>query len=310
MNTTWDCVIVGGGAAGLSAAMVLGRARQWTLVIDAGKPSNLRTEGIGGLLGHDGVAPGELYAAGRAELARYPSVELRAAEVVTAVREADGVTLELADGARERARRVLLATGMTYERPRLPGLEERWGMSVFHCPFCHGWEMRDRHLGVLGSDATGVQRALLLREWSHSVTLYSNGPFELDPADAAMLQAAGVDLDQRPVIELIGDGASLRALRFSDGTERECEGLMVPVVLTQSSSLAVQLGVSLAEARPIAIDQVQVDATFRTSVPEVYAAGDNAGMPSVANAIAAGSTAAAMVVHDLVTDRHRPKVAS
>lgn len=133
---------------------------------------------------------------------------------------------------------------------------------------------------ILGSDATGVQRALLLRKWSNSVTLYSNGPFDLDPADDAMLQAAGVELDQRQVIELMGHGASLRALRFSDGTERECEGLMVPVVLTQSSSLAAQLGVTLAEPRPIAINQVQVDTTFPTNVPEVYAAGDNAGMPS------------------------------
>lgn len=301
---------MGGGATGLSAALVLGRARQRTLVVDAGSPSNLSAEGIGGLLGHDGVAPSALYAAGHVELARYRSVEIRTGEVASAARSKGSVTLELADGGRERARRVLLATGMTYERPQLPGIEERWGRSVFHCPFCHGWEMRDHHLGVLGSDATGVQRALLLREWSSSVTLYSNGPVELDPADDATLQAADVELDQRPVVELIGDGASLRALRFSDGTERECEGLMVPVVLTQSSSLAAQLGVTLAGPGPIAIDQVQVDAGFRTSVPEVYAAGDNAGMPSVANAIAAGSTAAAMIVHDLVADRYRSRQAS
>lgn len=310
MEATWDCVIIGGGAAGLSAALVLGRARQRTLVIDAGTPSNLPAEGIGGLLGHDGVAPSELYAAGRRELGRYPSLEVRLGEVVAAARTDGGITLELGGGARERARRVLLATGMTYERPRLPGIEERWGRSVFHCPFCHGWELRDRQLGVLGSGATGVQRALLLREWSSTVTLYSNGPADLEPADHAMLQAAGLPLDERPVVELVGQGAGLRALRLSDGTEEQCEGLLVPVVLKQPSALAVQLGITLAEPGTIARDHLQVDGTFRTNIAEVYAAGDNAGMPSVANAVAAGSTAAAMIVHDLVTERHRDKGAS
>ena len=237
-------------------------------------------------------------------------MEVRTGEVVAGARNDGGVTLAMGDGARERAHRVLLATGMTYERPRLRGIEERWGTSVFHCPFCHGWEMRDRRLGVLGSGAAGVQRALLLREWSSTVTLYSNGPAELDPADDPMLRAAGVQFDERPVVELVGHGAGLRALRLGDGTEQECEGLLVPVVLKQPSTLAVQLGVTLAEPGPIAIDQVQVDAAFRTSVAEVCAAGDNAGIPSVANAAAAGSTAAAMIVHDLVTERHREKGAS
>ena len=139
MNSIWDCVVVGGGAAGLSAGLVLGRARRRTLLVDAGQQSNLAAHGIGGLLGHDGRPPGELYEAGRREIAAYPSVEVRTVEVVTGERAGDVFELELSDGRRERTRRVLLATGMEYRPPALPGLAELWGRSAFHCPFCHGW---------------------------------------------------------------------------------------------------------------------------------------------------------------------------
>ena len=135
MEKSWDCIVVGAGAAGLSAALVLGRARQRTLVVDAGRQSNLVAHGIGGLLGSDGRPPAELYAAGRDELAAYPTVELRSGEVVAGERRNPGFMLDMADGSREMARRVLLASGMDYRFPPLPGIPERWGRSVFHCPF-------------------------------------------------------------------------------------------------------------------------------------------------------------------------------
>ena len=127
MNSIWDCVVVGGGAAGLSAGLVLGRARRRTLLVDAGQQSNLAAHGIGGLLGHDGRPPGELYEAGRREIAAYPSVEVRTGEVVAGERAGEVFELELSDGRRERTRRVLLATGMEYRPPALPGLAELWG---------------------------------------------------------------------------------------------------------------------------------------------------------------------------------------
>ena len=143
MDTRWDCIVVGGGAAGLSAALVLGRARRRTLLVDAGEPSNLPAEGIGGLLGHDGRPPAELYAMGRAELGAYSTIELREGIVAGGEQVDGGFALDLAGGGRELTRRVILATGMAYRAPDLPGLAELWGRSVFHCPFCHGWEMRD-----------------------------------------------------------------------------------------------------------------------------------------------------------------------
>ena len=138
MGVDWECVIVGGGAAGLSAALVLGRARRRTLVVDAGRQSNRAAHGIGGLLGHDGRPPAELYELSRKELERYPSVETRGGEVLTAERGHGGFEVQLADGTRERAKRVLLAMGMEYRLPPVPGLAELWGSSVFHCPAVAG----------------------------------------------------------------------------------------------------------------------------------------------------------------------------
>jgi thioredoxin reductase len=305
MDTTWDCIIVGGGAAGLSAALVLGRARQRTLVIDAGNQSNRCAAGVGGLLGHDGRPPAAFYAAGHEELAAYPTVELRSGEVLGGERRDAGFVLDLADGARELAARVLLATGMDYHFPELPGIAERWGRSAFHCPFCHGWEVRDQTLAVLDRGAHGVQRALLLGFWSDDVTLLTDGPAEVEAEDAARLRAARVAVDERPVAGLRGADSALEAVVFADGGERRCSALLVPVTLHQRSALAEQLGASVGDPGPVVVDAVEVDSTFQTSVPGLFAAGDvSAQMPSVANAVAAGSTAAAMIVHGSLAEAH------
>jgi thioredoxin reductase len=299
MDTPWDCIVVGAGAAGLSGALVLGRARRRTLVIDAGRPSNLVAHGVGGLLGHDGRPPAELYAAGRAELAAYPSVELRTGEVVTGRHHPDGFELSLADGSREVARQVLLATGMDYRYPARPGVDERWGRSVFHCPFCHGWEVREQPLGVLDRGLTGVHRALLLRAWSDDVTLFADGPAELTAEEAELLGAAGVVVEERRVVGLRGPGDTLTAVALADGDERPCGGLLMPVTLHQRSTLATQLGAEAAAPGMVSVDAIAVDAMFHTSVPGLYAAGDlTTQMPSVANAIAAGSNAAATIVRE------------
>ncbi len=309
MSEHWECIIVGGGAAGLSAALVLGRARRRTLLVDAGEQSNRPAHGIGGLLGHEGRPPAELYACGRRELAAYPAVEIRDAAVTVASSTEGGFAVTLADGSVELTRRMILATGMQYQLPDLPGLAERWGGSVFHCPFCHGWEVRDRPLGVLDSDAaTGVHRALLLTGWSADVTLLTNGPASLTEEDRGHLVAAGVTVDERRVSAVHGPGDELSTVEFADGTERPCGGLLVPAVLHQRGDLAAQLGLELAAPNPIAADAIATGPTGETSVPGVLVTGDvGVGMPSVANAIAAGSNAAAAVVRSLLVERLPPR---
>ncbi|UJA21647.1 NAD(P)/FAD-dependent oxidoreductase [Thermoleophilia bacterium SCSIO 60948] len=298
MDEAWDCIVIGGGAAGLSAALVLGRARRKTLVIDAGEPSNAVAPGIGGLLGSDTRPPADYYAAGRDELAAYPSVELRANEVAAGSRVESAFELEMADGSSEVARRVLLATGMDYRLPELPGIEERWGRSVFHCPFCHGWENRDKPLGVLSRGGS-----LLLRAWSDDVTLFTDGPGELSAEERDTLDAAGVAVDERRVASLHGPGSALTAVEFEDGENRACGGLLIPFTLHQRGTLAEQLGAAPAEPGPIAADAVEVDGSYATSVPGLYAAGDvSTQVPSIASSVAAGQQAAAMVVVSLMTE--------
>jgi thioredoxin reductase len=297
MDTNWDCIVVGGGAAGLSAGLVLGRARRRTLLVDAGQQSNLAADAIGGLLGFDGRPPADLYAAGREEIARYPSVELREEEVVAGAREDDGFVLTLADGSRERTRRVLLATGMRYGPPALDGVEELWGGTVFHCPFCHGWEVRDRRLAVLGNGEVGTHQALLLRGWSDDVVLLTDGR----PEGVEAVEAAGIRIDPRPVSGLVARGGELAAVAFADGTQLERDGLMVFAPMRQRSGLAAMLGAT-SDGNPMVIDPVGIDEMSMSGVPGISAAGDvTGGPPQVATAIAAGSLAAAMIVRELLT---------
>jgi thioredoxin reductase len=301
MTPEWDCVVVGGGAAGLSAGLVLGRARRRTLLLDLGGQSNRAAEGIGGLLGNDRRSPAEFYAAGREELAAYDAVEPRDAEAIRGVRRPDGFALELTGGTEIVTRTVLLATGMDYRYPELPGARERWGRSVFHCPFCHGWEVRGKDLAVLGSDEMAVHRALLLRGWSDSVTLLSDGG-EVEAEAGACLAETGVEVDDRPIASVEGPGSSLTAVVFKDGSKRSLGGLLVGVTLHRRSDLPDQLGATRAPATPLSADAIEVDGAGNAGAPGLYAAGDLlAHAPSVASAIATGHFAAAQVVHFLAT---------
>jgi thioredoxin reductase len=303
MDNVWDCVIVGAGAAGLSAGLVLGRSRRRTLLVDAGEQSNRAAHGIGGLLGHDGRPPAELYAEGRRELASYPTVEYRTGEVLGGARVGEVFELMSADGRRERTRRILLATGMEYRPPPVPGLARLWGASVFHCPFCHGWKVRDQPLAVLARGETAVHASLLLRGWSDDIVLLTDGPADLSDEGRARLAAAGVPVDERQVTEIVSADGELAAIAFADGGQLERRGLMVATTLHQRSSLAEQLGVELADPTPLTAERISVDALFRTSAPGVFAAGDlSAEMPQVAAAIASGSLAAVAVVQSLLAD--------
>jgi thioredoxin reductase len=275
MDHDWDCVVVGGGVAGLSAAMVLGRARRRTLVLDRDGQSNRAAEHVGGLLGLDGTPPAELYARAREQLAAYDAVVVRQAEAVDARAEDDGFVVTLGDGEGEvRARALVLATGMDYQVPDVPGFREHWGRAVFHCPFCHGWEVRDRPLVVYGEGEVAARQAALLAGWTDDVTVVA--PDEL----------AGLRVE---------DGA-LRAVVRRDGSEVPCDGILVHAPLRRRGRLAEQLGLELEDSGLVA-----VDAMARTSVPGVYAAGDLAVAPQqVAIAIGSGHRAGVVATGELL----------
>jgi thioredoxin reductase len=277
MNTDWDCVIIGGGVAGLSAALVLGRARRRTLVLDRGGQSNRAAAHVGGLLGHEGTSPADLYRRAHEQLAGYDAVAIRDADAVDARADGDGFAVALGDGGEVRSRALVLATGMDYEVPDVPGFSEHWGGGVFHCPFCHGWEVRDRPLVVYGDGETAEFQAALLRGWSADVTVVA-------PDEAAGLRA---------------EHGAVRAVVLRDGSEVPCEAVLVHAPLRRRDRLPERLGLALADD-----DLVAVDALARTSVPGVYAAGDVAVAPQqVAIALGSGHLAGVAAVRELLLGR-------
>jgi thioredoxin reductase len=312
----WDCVVVGGGAAGLSAALVLGRARRQVLVIDAGEQANLPAHGIGGLLGHDGRPPAELYATGRAELAKYPTVAVVEDRVESVARAGDqgsavatgfvlaaaagepahrgtatGFVLATAAGALITADRLLLATGMRYAPPELPGIAELWGDTVFHCPYCHGWEARDGALAVLAPAEALPHVTRLLRGWSDDVIALTDGPFEGELV---------VPADTRRVAGVRGEDGRLAAIVFDDGSELPRTGLLAAPRMERRSELAASLGAAVAESGGL-----DVDAAGKTTVPGVYGAGDvSSPFPQVSAAIASGAFVAAVINDDIVSERY------
>jgi thioredoxin reductase len=298
----WDCAVVGGGAAGLSAALVLGRARRRTIVIDADQQSNRAAPMIGGLLGYDRRPPGDLYEQGRRELASYPSVEYVRGVVQSGQAIEGGFILEPDDGDPILTKRVLLATGMRYCPPDLPGLADLWGVSVFQCPFCHGWEMRDKRLATLAAGEEAMHSALMLRGWSDDVVLLTDGRTDLTPADVNVLNKAGVAIEDRRVVELHGENGQLSAIAFADGDRLARDGLLVEAPLQQRSRLAGQLGAACTDG-PVSDHAISIDEIYRTGAHGVFAAGDLCTeQPYVAGAIAAGAKAAMILVQSLLAE--------
>jgi thioredoxin reductase len=291
-----DCVVIGAGAAGLSAGLTLARSRRTTLIVDAGRQSNLPASTIGGLLGYDGCPPAEYYANARAELGAYPSVELSGGEIALAQRQSDDTyAVTFADGRQEDTRTLVLAPGMDYRYPQVPGLAERWGGDVFHCPFCHGWEARDRPTAVLAPGAVGVHGALNMRAYTDDITLLTDGA-ELPGPLRDRLTAGDVKWDERPLAAVEGDGSRLSAVTFTDGTDLRVTAMLVKVFLHQRSTLALDLGATVTMSdEHLGVEAIVVDPMFRTGLPGVFAAGDAATSlpPSMAGAVASGYLAGA-----------------
>jgi thioredoxin reductase len=290
-----DAVVVGGGPAGLSAALVLGRARRRVLVLDTGRPANIASSAIGGLLGQSGVAPVELRRAGREQLAELPTVEVRDVAVVDAIAGRERLGVRLSDGNELRTRALVLAHGLSYEPPALPGIEPLWGRSVFHCPFCDGWEVRDRALAVHGNGPDVVRTALVVSGWSSDVVLLTDGPARLGDAGQASLAAAGVRVREEPIRRLAGHDGRLDWIEFVSGPVERRDALFVRTRRGQPNGLAAALGCELTAGGTIV-----TDGDGRTTLAGVYAAGDAATdrLRSVAAAIGTGSRAALAVALD------------
>ncbi len=265
----FDVVIVGGGPAGLSAALMLGRCRRRTLICDAGRPRNARSRALHGFLTRDGVAPLDLVAAGRAEVEAY-GVEWRHEAVRDVVRRPAGsFDIELADRTCVEARAVLLATGVVDEVPNVPGADECYGRSLFHCPYCDGWEVRDQRLAVYGRGSKGAGLALALKNWSAEVVLLTDGSTRLSSRDRQRLARNQVVLRAERVRRFEHDDGQVRAAVL-DGEERiECSAVFFNTGQHQRSDLAVRLGCEFNRR-----GAVKTDLIGGTCVPGLYVAGD------------------------------------
>ena len=297
-ETPADVAIIGGGVAGLSAALVLGRARRRTLVVDAGEPRNAPSPGVHSFFSRDGILPGELLRVGREQLAPYGSVRLRRGRVSGAERVGDGFRLHLDDGGVVAARRVVLALGVVDALPAGEGLRERWGHGVFHCPYCHGWEMRDRPLAVLGNGEDGVRLARLATGWTRDVVLCTDGPATFGAPERALLDRNGIAVRERRVARVEGEGTAVSRVVFEDGGVLPRAGVLVRPPFRQRSDQPAARGCSLTEQGIIRTDE-----DGRTSVPGVFAVGDCASlMQQVAVGVGQATRTAIVLNNELLLE--------
>jgi thioredoxin reductase len=294
-----DVLVVGGGAAGLSAALTLARARRRVTVVDAGAPRNAPAEGVHGLLGLDGISPVELLRRGRDEVTGYGG-EILSGDVVSVVSSSEVFAATLSDGRVLTARRLLIATGLVDELPDIPGLRERWGRDLVHCPYCHGWEVRDRLIGVLATGPMSVHQALLFRQWTDQVRFFTHG-HAVGAEDQVKLEALGVPVIDGEVSGVQLDGDRLTGVRLESGEVVEVEVLAVASRMIARIKVFEGIGILPAE-HPMG-SFVAADPFGRTTVPGVWAAGNSADLSAQVSAAAADGARAAMHINaDLVTE--------
>ena len=290
-HSPFDVAIVGGGPAGLAAALVLGRMRRRVLLLDADDPAHVVSDGVHGLFGHDGTPPLDLRRIGRDQLRPYESVTVRMAEVNETRVTSSGFSVTVASTTSE-AGVLLLTTGLRYELPRIEGVAKVWARGAYHCPYCHGWEVRDQPLAAYGAGATHL--ALLLTSLSDDVVLLTDGSSDLGPDEAEHLRQGGVAIRDDPVARLEAEGGKLARVVFADGSTDDRTALFFVPSFTPSP-LSAQLGCELDESGAIVIDE-----DGRTSVPGAFAAGDaTTDKKAVVLAAAAGSRAAYSINADL-----------
>ena len=296
--TLMDCAIIGGGPAGLNAALVLGRARRSTLLFDDNKPRNAVTHESHGFITRDGINPAEFRAIGQQEISKYPAVEIRPLRIESVTKHDATFELVADNGEKFEARYIILATGFREQLPAVEGIYDYYGKSLFNCPFCDGWEMRDKPLVLIAENemaATHVPK--MLYNWSHDLVVCTNGQRILSAEQKDFFNTYGIQVIEEKISALSGENGQLERIVFEDQREIERSGGLVAVQPLQATSIGQDLGCELN-----AMGGIITNDAGKTNIPGVYAAGDTSTImqSQLIFAAAAGSKAAASIVGELI----------
>lgn len=302
----WDSIIIGGGPAGLSAALAMGRALRRTLIIDAGQPRNRFASHMHSVLGQEGTPPEDLLARGRAEVTQYGGTlhtgSVREVRESTNTAGPRTLMVSLTGGPQLMARTVIAASGVADHLPQIPGLADHWGSTVFHCPYCHGWEVRNQRLGVLAAGPMALHQAELLRQWSDRLTFFSAAVEPLDDAVRRRLQARGVVIEPSPVLEILGSGDHLAGALLENGRHVEVDALLTAGQMRPHDRYLAPL--SLDRTENVMGSFLGTDVSGKTSHDRIWAPGNisnpaaNVPMSISAGTMAGGAANMSLVIED------------
>lgn len=293
-----DVLIIGGSYAGLSAAMALGRSMRKVLIIDSGRPCNRQTPHSHNFITRDGETPAAIAAIAKEQVLQYPTVSWLDGKATAAVKKEFYFEVETASGAVYWSRKILFATGIRDIMPEMEGFAESWGISVLHCPYCHGYEIRHRKLGIIGNGDMGFHLASLIHNWSRDLTIFTNGAADFSPEQLAKIKSHNIEIEEGVLDKLEHKNGYLAAVLLKEGSRHTKDALFARVPFAQHSTLPVALGCATDEQGYIKTDEFK-----KTSVAGVFAAGDNTTMMrAVSNAVAAGAMAGSMINKELIDE--------
>ncbi|WP_026582480.1 NAD(P)/FAD-dependent oxidoreductase [Bacillus sp. J33] len=294
-----DCVIIGGGPSGLNAALVLGRAKRNTILFDEDKPRNAVTHESHGFITRDGIKPSEFKKLAKENLLKYPSISIQNQRIINIKKENRTFLIFSEDGHSYRTRKVLLSTGLKDVLPRIEGIHHFYGTSLFNCPFCDGWELRDRAIVVIGEDERVFHMTKMASNWSKDLVVCTNGKNILSTEQREVLNKRKIKVIEDKIVTLQGNKGRLKKIQFKNGKEIEREGGFVSTELKQATSFPQTLGCAMNK-----MGGIETDKMGRTNIEGVYASGDNSlsAPPQLINAASDGSKAAMGVISDLIDE--------
>jgi thioredoxin reductase len=298
-NSNYEVVIVGGSYAGLSAGMALGRALRKVLIVDNGRPCNIQTPHSHNFLTQDGARPADIAKIANEQVMAYPTVEWLSAKAEKVTGSNYNFTVSTDTNKTVTAQKVLFATGVRDIMPDIPGFSACWGISVIHCPYCHGYEYKNKKTGILANGETAWEFAQLINQWTKELTIFTNGAPTFSEEIRSKIQGLGIDIVESNISSIDHEQGKLQHLNFIDGTIVTLDALYARLPFEQHSDIPEKLGCDMTEHGYLKIDDLK-----QTNIAGVYAAGDNASMMrAVSAAVAAGGFAGAIINKDLISGR-------